>query len=271
MSGKVLTFLDTHFSDAQLRSVEAAPCCHGMTFTVKFNGSSVHFNHEQDWSWIEFSAPMSQSVSQLLHEDVLQQIEDLQQQDEGYQVVKLENHRNQEVLIWTQNKKCFVDTQGHSGQVLAQIIDLRHQPESVRAFVNQFAPNYQPEILVHHRNYLNNVKFIESGSTIYRYRVAHETFVDFDENGNMFYMQEEATTEKSVIANHLIEALPEGVINRLNSIDQSIVSEIIAIDVYNNTKGGDLSQRYGFTLKDQSFYLIDSDFKVVEMSSTKGA
>lgn len=263
---KMKTFLDTYFSEAEFESGESQTCCHGVNYVVKLDEAYVHFDDQQDWSSIEFTGAMTELASQLLHEDVLQQLQELEQKDSGYQVIRLENYYNQEVLIKTRNHNCYVDTKSHTGQVLAQIIDERHQPESVIEFINQFTPNSAAEIVPHQKKYPQNVKYSISEATFYRHRVAYDTYVDFEENGRMFYMQEEATAENNVIANYFIKALPEGVINRLISIDESIVSQIRSINIYHDMTA-DLNQLYGFTLKDKSFYLIDSNFEVVDISA----
>ena len=270
---KIKTFIDTYFGEAEFEWAQYMPYYGGTDYMVKLKEAYVHFDHEQEWLWIDFTGPMLPSAGKLLDEDVLKQLQELEKQGDAYEVRRFENYQNKEVQIRTRNGNVYIDAEGHTGRVLAQAIASSDLPEATNQFIQQFSPVTRSVPPMLELTYPQYIKFTTSETTFYRYRAGlHHIYlisVDFEENGRMFYIQEAPIDKAGLIANYFIKALPEGVVNRLQRIDESIVSQIRSINLFHDTKAYGFNQLYGFTLEDKSFHLIDSDYELVELPLDK--
>lgn len=258
---KVQTFLQTYFGNNEFISATEVPFYGGSYIEVRLKDVEINFTPDYDWNSIVLADGLPASAEGLIHEKTLKE---LKEREPNVKIKQLHNRYGKEVDIWTGSQKRYSDIVGDEGNTLAELVtDAEDLPEQMKEYMNQYVYGITRTSVV--SEYPKVLKFAVHKGTIYRCKLYFDTFVDFDKDGNWFYVQEEETAAQQIIADRLSMAVPEGVLSKLNSEDQSMVQRIRKINVFNDNKDYGFNKIYGFTLDDGEFVAINAENEQLEI------
>ena len=264
LPNKVQEFLGKHFNDSEFISAQIKMAYGVNYYDVKLNTSQIGFDLNGEWMWVTMPLGLPESAQGILDGNVLKELE---QKTPNSKIVRLDNRYNREIDIEMADGMYYVEMEGHEGKALAELAKDDEIPKAMGEFIEQYAygnTRVNVDVLPEY-TYPKRLKFSVLKGDIYRYKFGLDSFVDFDKNGNWFYVQEEETAAQQIIADRLIMAVPEGVSNKLKTVDQWIVPRIRKINVFNDNKDYGFNKIYGFTLNDGRFVAINSENELLEI------
>ena len=258
---KVQTFLQTYFGNNEFISATEVPFYGGSYLEVGLKDVEINFTPDNDWNSIVSADGLPASADGLIHEKTLKE---LKEREPNAKIKQLHNRYGKEVDIWTGSQKRYSDIVGHEGNTLAEFVtDAEDLPEQIKEYISQYVYGTTRTSVV--SEYPKMLKFAVHKGAIYRCKLSFDTFVDFYEDGNWFYVQEEETAAQQIIADRLIMAVPEGVLSKLKTEDQSVIQRIRKINVFNDNKDYGFNKIYGFTLDDGGFMAINAENEQLEI------
>lgn len=258
---KVHTFLQTYFGDNEFISATQELFYGGSNLAVNLKDVKIEFTPDYDWYLITLADGLPASAEGLIHENALKE---LKEREPGVKITQLHNRYGKEVDIYMSNQKLYSDIVGHEGNTLAELVmNPEDLPQEMKDYISQYV--YGGTRMSIESEFPKVQKFTVIKGSIYRYKFDYDTFVDFDKNGNWFYVQEQSTAPQKIIATRLIKAVPEGVLNKLKTVDESIIQRIRKINVFDDNKVFGFNKIYGFTLDDNSFVAINSENEMLDV------
>ncbi len=258
---KVQTFLQTYFGNNEFVSATEVPFYGGSYIEVSLKDVEINFTPDYDWNSIVSADGLPASAEGLIHEKTLKE---LKEREPNVKIKQLHNRYGKEVDIRTGSQKIYSDIVGDEGNTLAELVtDAGDLPEQVKEYISQYVYGVTRTSEV--SEYPKIQKFAVHKGEIYRYKFGLETFVDLEKNGNWFYVQEEETAPYQIIAGRLIKAVPEGVLSKLKTVDQSMIQRIRKINVFNDNKDYGFNKIYGFTLDNGEFVAINAENELLEI------
>ncbi|WP_352423441.1 PepSY-like domain-containing protein [Proteiniphilum sp.] len=262
---KVQEFLGKHFNGSEFMSAQFQTAYGVSYYDVKLKTTQIGFDVDGEWMWMITPLGLPESAQGILDSDVLKE---LNQKAPNSNIVRLDNRYNREIDLVMDDGKYYIEMEGDEGKVLAELAKDDELPKAMSEYIEQYAYGITRGVYVDvmpEYTYPKKLKFTMLKGDIYRYKFGLDTFVDFDKDGNWFYLQEEETAAQQIIADRLIMAVPESVLNKLKTVDQWIVPRIRKINLFNDNKDYGFNKIYGFTLDDGRFVAINSENEVLEI------
>lgn len=258
---KVQTFLQTYFVDNEFISANEVPFYGGKYVEVSLKDVNINFTSDNDWNLVVLANGLPASAEGLIHDNTLKE---LKEREPNVKITQLHNRFGKEVDIFMSNQKLYSDIVGHEGNVLAiAVLTTQDVPDQMNEYISKYIGGGTRVSPV--SEYPKVQKYSVVKGDIYRFKFDYDTFVDFDEKGNWFYVQEEEALSRQLIATRLIKAVPEGVLNKLKTVDEAIVRRVKKINVFDDNKIYGLNKIYGFTMDDNSFVAINSENELLEI------
>lgn len=260
---KVQTFLNSYFGDNKFISAEEVPFYGGKYVEVSLKDVKIKFTPDHDWNSIVLAGGLPASAEGLIHKNTLKE---LKEKEPNLRIERLHNRNGKEVDIWMSDAKIYSDIVGHEGNVLAEIVrnpdDL---PEQMKEYISKYIYGITRMALRTSpvEEFPKVQKFAVHKGDIYRFKFDFDSFVDFDKDGNWFYVKESGIYK--VINNKLMYAVPDAVVGALKTKGENIVSKVRKINVFNDNKNYGFNKIYGFTLDDEKFVAINSENEVLEI------
>ncbi len=259
LSEKVQTFLNTYFGNNEFISAIEEPFYGGRTLAVSLKDVTIDFTPDYDWNSIELTDGLPASAEELIHKSTLNK---LKEREPDVKIMQLHNRYGKEVDIRMSNQKLYSDIEGHEGNTLAELVgnpdDL---PEQMKEYISKYIYGITKVSVV--SEFPKVQKFTVHKGNVYRFRFNFDTFVDFDKNGNWFYVKESGIYK--IINDKLMYAVPDAVVDALKTKGENIVSKVRKINVFNDNKNYGFNKIYGFTLDDEKFVAVNSENEVLDI------
>ena len=150
----------------------------------------IKFTPDHDWNSIVLAGGLPASAEGLIHENTLKE---LKEKEPNLRIERLHNRNGKEVDIWMSDAKIYSDIVGHEGNVLAEIVrnpdDL---PEQMKEYISKYIYGITRMALRTSpvEEFPKVQKFAVYKGDIYRFKFDFDSFVDFDKDGNWFYVEE---------------------------------------------------------------------------------
>ena len=218
---------------------------------------AVEFNSEGNWLNMQSEKGLPETVKGLLSENSRKE---LNEKYAGTKITKLSKNWGDEQEIKLDNNKILIDMLSYDAlneNVLAEKVfgeAMGALPEKMKAFMR--------EILGTHTRVSDEpglqhvVKFSEFIGTVYRVRILPQIFVDFNDEGEWFYMNENET--QGLYKKTLMKAISKEMQAVLVKKKPNALMSIKEITRFNK------NELYVFDFGDNDFVIIDSENKIVE-------
>ena len=221
---------------------------------------AVEFNSEGNWLNMQSEKGLPETVKGLLSENSRNELSEQHGTDKVLNMIK---RFYDEIEIVLDNSKTYYEIIGHEGKTLAEVLNeegVKTLPEKMKDFMTQYLNINTRTSPV--ENELRFLKFSGFKGIIYRFRFSFDVFVDFNEDGEWFYMKEARIPV--IIEQTLIKAIPEEVIATLKKEEPNAIASIQKITRFDDNKIYGFNKLYGFTFGDNQFILINSENQIVE-------
>ena len=257
----IQTFASKYLPNNKMLSAYINKDYGGGFYFVQFEGGvKAQFLPEGVWFILESEKGLPETTRALLSENSRNELSEQHATDKVLNMIK---RFYDEIEIVLDNSKTYYEIIGHEGKTLAEVLNeegVKTLPEKMKEFMTQYLNINTRTSPV--ENEVRFLKFSGFKGIIYRFRFSFDVFVDFNEDGEWFYMKEARIPV--IIEQTLIKAIPEEVIATLKKEEPNAIASIKKITRFDDNKIYGFNKLYGFTFGDNQFILINSENKVVE-------
>lgn len=262
LPGSTLTFLEKYFPSNSIVSAnkydQNADGSEQLYLTKLTEGILIYFDTKGDWLGIDAPNGLAENGKELIFDKLPSYVgikEEFNKHYANSKITRLYKEKDDELSFMLDDKvKSYIVYTDEGWTYADMFVAGRYElPKKVQDFIKDLQLGTKATAQYSERYLL---RFSGHRGYIYRFVDADNTFIDFYEDGEWFYM---ANKEKKSIDQAKIKGmLPEGVYTTLKDKFGDAESTITTVAKYNN------GLLYGFAYKDKKFALISKDNAIIE-------